>query len=122
MITELGKQLRKIRIDNEETLKIMASYLNVSSSFLSAVETGYKKAPQKWVQLLSQKYQLNKEQIEELQRNINDAVPNVKISLRNTNNTKRKVALSFSRSFISMTDQEAKQIMAILNSVKQKQI
>lgn len=115
MITELGKQLRKIRIDNGEILKIMADRLKVSPSFLSAVETGNKKAPQSWVGLISKLYQLNDQQTEELQKNIDDAVPSVKISLGNTNNTKRKVALNFARSFSSLTDQEAKQIMAILN-------
>ena len=40
MITELGKHLRKIRIDHGEILKNMADKLGVTSSFLSAVEIG----------------------------------------------------------------------------------
>ena len=42
MLTSLGKFLRKLRIDNNELLKDMAQKLNVSVSFLSAVENGKK--------------------------------------------------------------------------------
>lgn len=44
MITELGKELRKIRIDRDERLLDMAERLDKSAAFISAVEVG-KKAP-----------------------------------------------------------------------------
>ena len=40
MLTALGRFLRKIRIDRNELLKDMADKLEVSASFLSAVENG----------------------------------------------------------------------------------
>jgi len=45
MITEYGKFLRKLRIDQGQILKTMAEKLGVSSAFLSAVENGKKKIP-----------------------------------------------------------------------------
>ena len=38
MLTELGKILRKIRIDRQELLRDMAGTLGVSVAYLSAVE------------------------------------------------------------------------------------
>ena len=43
MITAFGKFLRILRMDNGEILKTMAEKLEVTSSFLSAVENGKKK-------------------------------------------------------------------------------
>lgn len=44
-LTELGKAIRKARIDTGETLGSMADELNVTAAFLSGVETGRKKVP-----------------------------------------------------------------------------
>lgn len=56
MITELGKELRKLRIDLGETLMDMSNRLNVSSAFLSAIETGRKRIPDDFLERLSEKY------------------------------------------------------------------
>lgn len=40
MLTEFGKRLRKIRIDNNEILYNMAEKLQVTPVYLSTVETG----------------------------------------------------------------------------------
>jgi hypothetical protein len=45
MITELGKELRKIRIDRDERLLDMAEKLQKSAAFVSAVEVGKKTPP-----------------------------------------------------------------------------
>jgi HTH-type transcriptional regulator, competence development regulator len=44
MITAIGKELRKLRVDRDERLLDMADRLEKSASFISAVEVG-KKAP-----------------------------------------------------------------------------
>lgn len=45
MATELGKTLRKIRIDRDELLKDMAEKLDMSPSMLSSIENGTRKPP-----------------------------------------------------------------------------
>lgn len=45
MLTEVGKFLRKVRIDHDEILKDMATKLGVSVSFLSVVENERKNIP-----------------------------------------------------------------------------
>ena len=47
-LTEFGKFSRKLRIDNGELLKDMAIKLNVTVSYLSAVEIGKRNIPEKW--------------------------------------------------------------------------
>lgn len=44
-LTPFGKAVRKARLDADVTLSDMASHFNVTSAFLSAVETGRKKVP-----------------------------------------------------------------------------
>ena len=45
MLTELGKELRKIRIDQDEKMIEMAGRLEKSSAFISSIETGKKNPP-----------------------------------------------------------------------------
>jgi len=58
MITELGKELRKIRIDRNERLLEMAKALDKSTSFISAVEIGKKSPPSGFEDLVIRAYQL----------------------------------------------------------------
>jgi len=46
MITEIGKELRKLRIDHNERLLDMAKKMGKSAAFISSVETGKKAPPQ----------------------------------------------------------------------------
>lgn len=48
MTTQLGTFLKNLRLDSGELLKEMAEKLNVSSSFLSAVENGKRDIPESW--------------------------------------------------------------------------
>ena len=45
MITNFGKFLRKLRIDNNEFLKDMAARLGVTVAYLSAIEHGKRDVP-----------------------------------------------------------------------------
>lgn len=49
MLTDLGRLLRKIRIDHGEILKDMANRFGVTASYLSAVENGKRAVPEAWV-------------------------------------------------------------------------
>lgn len=61
MLTQLGKELRKLRIDREEKLLDMAKKLGISSAFLSAVEIGKKPIPAKLVDQIIAVYDLGAE-------------------------------------------------------------
>ena len=59
MLTEYGKILRKLRIDKQELLKDMADCLDVSSAYLSAVETGKRRIPANWTERIIRLYRLD---------------------------------------------------------------
>lgn len=56
--TAIGKELRKLRIDEDERLLDMAKRLEKSSAFVSAVETGKKSPPSRFEELVIQTYHL----------------------------------------------------------------
>lgn len=55
-LTQLGKFLRKLRIDRGELLRDMAAKLNLAMSFLSSVENGKKSMPPEWVSKIPELY------------------------------------------------------------------
>ncbi|HFI0696114.1 TPA: helix-turn-helix transcriptional regulator [Streptococcus suis] len=98
MVTEFGKYLRKLRIDEGEILKTMADKLEVSSAFLSAVENGKKKIPKGWDEKIIQKYQLNSTMAHELVHAISHSQKIVEIDLELLNKDQKDIAFSFARS------------------------
>lgn len=66
MVTNFGKFLRKLRIDEDESAEEMASKLGVTKSYLSLVETGKRTVPKKWIDLITKNYELSTFQLKEL--------------------------------------------------------
>lgn len=118
MITEFGKKLRNIRMDQGILLKDMAQDLDVTPSFLSAVEVGKKNVPEKWISEISDHYNLTESERKELEKLARDATTNVKIDITQANNIQRSAALAFTRSFDSLSEDEAKQIINLLHRGK----
>lgn len=119
LITMFGRMLRKVRIDHGEVLKDMADRLNVSPSFISAVEAGKKKVPNGWVDEISDKYDLTVTEREQLSEAANASVPTVKINLFGSNERQREAALVFARDFDSLSDETASQIINLLKRDQQ---
>lgn len=68
MNTEIGKELRKLRIDKDERLIDMAQRLGVSASFISAIETGKKAPPAGFEMQIGAAYDLTTTDIERVGR------------------------------------------------------
>lgn len=66
MATDIGKELRKLRIDRDERLLDMADRLGKSASFVSAVEVGKKAPPTGFEEEIIRLYDLNHERAENL--------------------------------------------------------
>lgn len=66
MVTDLGKALRKLRIDLGERIIDMADRLGISAAFLSAVETGRKAPPKKFLDEVIRVYGLEGNDAENL--------------------------------------------------------
>lgn len=118
MITAFGKFLRLLRMDNGEILKNMAEKLEVTSSFLSAVETGKKKIPGDWAEKISNLYSLSNDKVIELQNAISETNECVEIELTNLNYRQKELAFSFARKLNDFNDSELQQLWQILKEDK----
>lgn len=116
MVTEYGKFLRKVRIDECETLKTMSEKLGVTSAYLSAVENGKRNIPQKWFQSIHDIYNLSNEQIQEMKIAADNSVRTATIDLKSALPHQREAALVFSRSFENIDDEMAERIIKIFKN------
>lgn len=114
MITPFGKFCRKLRIDNGELLKDMASKLGVTASYLSAVENGKRKIPLNWLHLISKIYSLNEQQISELKKAIEESQTVIKFDLREFTNEKKDILLAFAREHKNLDSADLEKILKIL--------
>lgn len=112
MINEFGKLLRKIRIDNGEILKDMADKLEMTSSYLSAIECGKRNIPNNLIPKLQELYNLDENMVLELQEAKEKSINKIEISaISLMSNSKRDLALEFARKFDNIDDEFAKKLM-----------
>lgn len=118
MITQFGKELRKLRLDLGITLHDMAVAIGVSPSLLSSAETGKKTASPALLDRLASKYEhvrVNRSKFDALAEQTKSEV---RIRLSNDNDQANGVALAFARNFDSLTGQQLEELMAVFNKPK----
>ncbi len=108
MLTPFGKLLRKLRIDNGLLLKNMADYLGVTSSYLSAVETGKRNIPSDWSAKISSLLNLDEPIRNELEQAILQSQKEIQINLDNLSQQQRDLAFVFARKLDSLDEDEIK--------------
>lgn len=118
MLTQFGKELRKIRIENDQILKNMADKLNVTAAYLSAVENGNRRVPDSWINTIAKEYDLSDEKVKNLQRLAYEDRNDINVSFDNTNNQETNLALSFARKFKNLNDNQIEEIQKILDKTK----
>ncbi|MCF0217153.1 MAG: helix-turn-helix domain-containing protein [Fibrobacteraceae bacterium] len=118
MLTELGKFLRKLRIDANLYLKDMAESLGVTSAFLSAVENGNRKMPESWKECLPKKFNLNDDARNDFFDAVEKSSKEVSISLEDVSEKNRDLAISFARTFPNLDEQTVDRIQRLLNKGK----
>lgn len=114
MLTSLGKFLRKLRIDNGEILKDMAEKLNVTVSFLSAVENGKKRMPPTWNTRICSLYALDNQQQSELSAAIAETEDALEMDFHGVASGNRELAVSFARKFAMFDENQLASIKKIL--------
>ena len=120
MYTEFGKALRHIRLDNFENMKDMAQKLDVSTSFLSAVEVGKKNIPAKWVDEISQIYNLDENQQKELQNAFDITQQKVSLNLDSMDKDQQNVSLMFARSIKNIDPNTLEKLRELLEQEEKK--
>lgn len=115
MATQLGKELRKLRIDNDETIYQMSKKLSISASYLSAIESGARKIPNGFVDKILDKYHLSKERSEIIRQAETESTKEIDIDLSNVTSEQRKLIFALSRKLNDISDDEC---LYILNKLK----
>jgi len=118
MLTKFGKELRKIRIENDQILKNMADKLNVTAAYLSAVENGNRKVPDSWINIIAKEYHLSDEKARDLQRLAYEDRNDINLSFDSANNQETNLALSFARKFKNLDNNQIEEIQKILDKTK----
>lgn len=120
VITEFGKALRKLRIDCGEILKTMAEKLNMTSSYLSAIECGKRNIPSDLISKIVSTYDLTEVEQEILSKAYDKSLNSVEIKLNTNNEFKRDLALQFARKFDDIDDELAIQMLRFLEHNKEE--
>jgi transcriptional regulator with XRE-family HTH domain len=121
MYTEFGKALRKLRLDHGEVLKHMADNLQISSSYLSSIETGARAIPGNLIERLAALYNLPTKAVKELERAKTACMREATFNLGDASFEKKDAALLFARRFNDMDEQTAAKIRKIIAKSMGKQ-
>ena len=107
--------MRIQRVKNHEVMGDTAKLFDVKIPFVSTVERGKRNVPDEWIPILIEHYNLNAEEEADLYEAVEQSKTQVKINLVSTNNTQRRLAVQFQRSFEKLDDDTATAIMKLLN-------
>lgn len=118
MTTEIGKELRKLRIDEEERLLDMSQRLNKSSAFISAVERGTKSPPSDFEELVIAAYRLAGDAADALRRAADRS--RKAFTIEATTPLARDTAGLMARRMKNLSDDELESIFQILSKKDDK--
>lgn len=113
--TKFGEFMRIQRIKNHEVMGDTAKLFGVKLPFVSTVESGKRNVPEEWIPILVEHYSLNAAEKNELLEAVEQSKTQVKINLVSTNNTQRRLAVQFQRSFEKLDEDTAAAIMKLLD-------
>ena len=113
-LTELGKYLRKLRIDRGELLRTMAEKLGISMSFLSSVENGKKNMPSEWISKIPELYQLNEAQKSELDKAVAESEKGIGLKFEGLSAERKQISVAFARKLSTLSPETQKAIQDLL--------
>jgi transcriptional regulator with XRE-family HTH domain len=118
MINDLGKMLRKIRIEEDERLLDMAEKIGISVAFLSAIETGRKDPPLNVVDRIATAYKMDKKQHVQLELAVSNSRSTFRLEPQSP--TAHDTVALLARRLNRLGPEEHKKIQAILKKEDSK--
>lgn len=115
MVTDFGKFLRKLRIDNDELMFDMAKKLEVSAAFLSSVENGKKRPPAIWEEKILSLYPMDETQKKEWNRVFFYALNSKELDMGQFDKETKDFMLEFARKVDNLSQNDTEKIRKILN-------
>lgn len=114
-LTVFGKTLRKLRIDRDLMLKDLADRLGMTSTFVSAVESGRKSIPTGFVAKVAQAMNLQGEERASLEDAAAQSRTSVSIHFGSrTSPYDRSLAVQLARKFDDLDEKQKNEIAQIL--------
>lgn len=114
-ITPFGKKLRIFRIERGEVLYDMAQKLNLSSSYISSIETGRRKVTEDFIKKLCEAYDLEDDELTSFRGAAEQSAVSVSLEFNNVSNEQKKLALSFAKKFDKLDSDTIKKINKLMN-------
>lgn len=97
MISKFGEFIRTIRKRQNDSLRDMAKKMDISATFLSAMEVGRKNIPISYVDKITEVYSLTNEEKEQLLDAVQETNNRVSLELSQMNENQKEVTLVFAR-------------------------
>ena len=117
-LTEYGKAIRKYRIDRSMLLKDMSVLLDLSPSYLCALESGSKEITNDFESKLFSKISFSQREMEQIQKAI-DRTRNGNIKISSDNSMlDRELVGAFCRKHAKLSNEQKRSILSILEEVK----
>lgn len=116
--TEIGKELRRLRIDKDERLFDMAEKLEKSSAFVSAVETGKKTPPSGFEELVIHAYKLAGDAANKLRQAADRSRKS--FTLEGSNQLQQDTFGLMARQMHDLSDADLEKILSILQAQDKK--
>lgn len=113
-VTSLGKKLRKIRIDHDEITLDMAKKLEISVSYLSAIENGKRAIPTNFLEKICEKYGLDNTMRNELEKDIIKHSGEVIVNVKNLSDTQQELSILYARKVNELSDEQITKIRGFL--------
>ncbi|MCU0229436.1 MAG: helix-turn-helix domain-containing protein [Bryobacterales bacterium] len=114
-MTPFGKVIRKHRIDRDMLLGEMAEALDLSSSYLSQIETGKRSIPADLADKVARLFELNAKETRSLKEAAARAVTEVSIKLgKNTTTQERMLAIDLATSFARLKPEQKSELQKLL--------
>ena len=118
MLNAFGKFVRNLRMDRNELLKNMATKLDVTSSYLSAVELGKRAIPDNWSEKITDLYQLSNEEALGLRKAVDDSLEEIKVSLKDKSSEDRDLIISFARNLDNLEEETKERLFEIFGEME----
>lgn len=115
MLVELGKELRMIRLSENELLKDMAKRINVAPSYLSAIENGKRRPTKNLLDNIIHSYKLSDSTIQSLKDAYSKTMQQIDIDLNDADEHQKKLGLVFARKFNELDTEQIEKILKILS-------
>ncbi|HDR6289153.1 TPA: helix-turn-helix transcriptional regulator [Bacillus cereus] len=114
VLTPFGKFCRKLRIDRNELSADMARKLDITASYLSAIENRKQNIPNNLLNKITEVYSLDEGEHNKLKLAIDESIIDLKINLGILNESDRYIVINLIRKIRNMENKKKEEIRNII--------